>query len=124
MKIALNEIKKNPQETNSGGDETEIQINDLEHKEEKTVRTERRNKNSKNKNRIRRFWDISKSTNIWIRGLPEGEEEEQEIENLLEKNNESKLPQFGKRNRHTSLGNTESPKQDKHKENQTKTHHN
>ena len=87
MKIALNEIKKNPQETNSGGDETEIQINDLEHKEEKTVRTERRNKNSKNKNRIRRFWDISKSTNIWIRGLPEGEEEEQEIENLLEKMN-------------------------------------
>ena len=28
--------------------------------------------------------------------MPEGEEEEQEIENLCEKNNEGELPQYGK----------------------------
>ena len=32
-----------------------------------------------------RLWDISKSANIWITGMPEGEEEEQEMENLFEK---------------------------------------
>ena len=35
MKVTLSEIKKNPQGTNSGGDEAENQINDLEDKEEK-----------------------------------------------------------------------------------------
>ena len=34
MKFTLSEIKKKLQETNSGGDEAEIQINYLEHKEE------------------------------------------------------------------------------------------
>ena len=34
---------------------------------------------------IKRLWDISKSANIWIIGTPEGEEEEQEIENLFKK---------------------------------------
>ena len=33
MKVALSEIKKNLQGTNSGKDEAENQINDLEHKE-------------------------------------------------------------------------------------------
>ena len=39
-KVALSEIKKNPQGTNSGGDEAEIQINNLEHKEEKSISSE------------------------------------------------------------------------------------
>ena len=34
MKVTLNEIKKNLQETNSEAKETRVQINDLEHKEE------------------------------------------------------------------------------------------
>ena len=41
-------------------------------------------KKRKNKDRIRSFWDISKSTNIRITGVPEGKEEAQEIENLFE----------------------------------------
>ena len=36
MKVTLSEINKNLQGTNSGVDEAENQINDLEHKEEKT----------------------------------------------------------------------------------------
>ena len=43
--------------------------------------------------------------------MPEGEKEEQEIENLFEKNNEGELPQSGKGNRVSgSSGSLESPK--------------
>ena len=40
---------------------------------------------SKNEDIIRSLWDISKCINSRIIGVPEGEEEEQEIENLFEK---------------------------------------
>ena len=40
MKVTLSEIKKNLQETNSGGDEAVNQINDLGHKEEKIIQSE------------------------------------------------------------------------------------
>ena len=38
----------------------------------------------KNKERLRDLWDVFKHSNIWIIGVPEGEEEEQEVENLFE----------------------------------------
>ena len=40
MKVTLSKIKKNLQETNSGGDEAENQINDSEYKEEKNIQSE------------------------------------------------------------------------------------
>ena len=40
MKVTLSEIKKNLQGINSGEHEAENQINDLEHKEEKTIQSE------------------------------------------------------------------------------------
>ena len=40
MKVALCEIKKNLQETNSGGKETWTQINSLEQKEERNIQSE------------------------------------------------------------------------------------
>ena len=42
------------------------------------------------------FWDISKCTNIQITGMPEGEEEEQEIENLFRKIMKENFPNFVK----------------------------
>ena len=39
-KDTLSEIKKNIQGTSSGGDEAENQMNGLEHKEEKRIRSE------------------------------------------------------------------------------------
>ena len=39
----------------------------------------------KNVESIRRLWDNSKRANIWVIGVPEGEEEELEVENLFEK---------------------------------------
>ena len=48
MKVTLSEIKKNLQVTNSGGDEAENQINDLEHKIKKhSITIARRKKNKK-----------------------------------------------------------------------------
>ena len=65
----------------------------------------------KNEERLRKLQDNFKHSNIYIIGVPEGEEEEQEIENLLEKNNEGELPQSGKGNRLPgSPGSSESPK--------------
>ena len=94
MKVTLSEIKKNLQGTNSGGDEAENQVNNLEHKEEKSYRSEQqeRKRIQKNEDRLRSFWDISKCTNIRIIEVPERAEKEQEIENLFEKNNQRKLP--------------------------------
>ena len=85
MKVTLSEIKKNLQGTNSGRDETEYQMNDLEHKEEKSIQSEQQEEKRIQKTHgIRSLWYISKCTNIQIIGIP-GEEEEQEFENLFEK---------------------------------------
>ena len=63
-----------------------------------------------------------KGFNIPIIGVPQGEEEEQEIENLSEKIMKENFPNLVKDVRHASLGSTESPKQDAPKEDHTKTH--
>ena len=44
MMVALSEIKKNLQGTNSGGDEAKNQINDLEYKEGKSIQSEQKEK--------------------------------------------------------------------------------
>ena len=66
-KVTLSERKKNLKGTNSGMDEAENQINDLEHKEEKKhlIITARRQKNLKiSEDRLRSLWDNFKTTNI------------------------------------------------------------
>ena len=40
MKVTPCEMGKNPQGTNSGGDESEDQISDLKHKKEKSIQSE------------------------------------------------------------------------------------
>ena len=78
----------------------------------------------KNEERLKNLQDIFKHSNIRIIGVPEGEEEDQEIENLFEKNNEGELPQSGKGNRLPgSPGSPESPKEVGPKEKHTKAHH-
>ena len=97
MKVALSEIKKNPQGTN-WEDEAKIQINNLGHKEEKNIQWEQQEEKriQKYENRIRSLWDISKHAKIWIIGVPEGEEKEQEIENVLEKIMKENFPNLVK----------------------------
>ena len=68
-------------------EESRVQINDLEHKEDinsQLVQNEEM-RIQEYEEKIRRLWDISKCANIRVTGMSEGEEEEQEIENLFEK---------------------------------------
>ena len=96
MKALLREIKKNPQDISS--EVKEVQINDLEHKEEINIQPELNEETriQKNKQSLRRLWDISKRANIQIIGMPEGEEKEQEIENLFEKIMKENFPNLVK----------------------------
>ena len=87
MKFTLSEIKKNLQGTSSGGDKIEYQIDDLENKEKNNIQSEQQEEKriQKNKDRIRSFWVISKCTNIWIIGVPEGESESKKLKTYLKK---------------------------------------
>ena len=98
MKAIQSEIKKNIQETNSEEKETRTQINDLEKKEEINIQLEQNEETrvQKNEESVRRLWDISKSANIRIIGMPEGKEEEQEIENLFEQIMKENFPNLTK----------------------------
>ena len=88
MKATLSEIKKNPQETNSEGKESRVQINDLEHKEEinkinsQPVQNEK-TKIQENKERIRIISDISKHANIQIMGCQEEKRESKKLKTYL-----------------------------------------
>ena len=53
--------------------------------------------NPKNKDKQSSLWDNFKRTNIWIIGVLEGEEKEQEIENLYEKLMKENFPNLVKK---------------------------
>ena len=86
VKAMKSEINKNVQGTNSDRKETGTQINDLEQKEEINIQPEQSEETriQKNEERLRNLQDIFKHSNIQIIGVPEGGEEEQEIEILFE----------------------------------------
>ena len=88
VKAIKSEIKKNIQGTNSEGKETENQINNFEEKEEINIQPEQNEETriQKNEERLTNLQENFKHSNII--GVPEGEEEDQEIENLFEKNNQ------------------------------------
>ena len=91
-------MKKNIQGTNSEGKETRTQINYLEQKEEINIQL-KQNKETRIQNNEERLWNLQdnfKRSNIWIIGVPEGEEKEQEIENLLEKIMKENFPNLAK----------------------------
>ena len=58
----------------------------MDQKKERNIQPEQNEETriQKNEERLRNIWDILKHSNIGIIGVPEGEEEEQEIENLFE----------------------------------------
>ena len=75
MKVTLSEIKKNLQGARSGEDEAKNQINNAEHKEGKSIQSERQEEKAiqKNEDGLRKLWDIFKHTNNQIIRVPEGE---------------------------------------------------
>ena len=86
MKVMLSETKENVQGTKSDGKETGIKINAVDQKEERNIQPENNEdtRTRKNEERLRNLQDIFKHSNTQIIGIPEGEEEEQNIENLFE----------------------------------------
>ena len=126
VKSIKSEIKENVQGTNRDGKETGIQINGLEHMEEINIQLEQNEETriQKNEDRLRNLWFNFKYSNIWIIGVPEGEEEEQEIENLLEKIMEN-FPNLAKEVRLPgSPGSPGKPKEVGPKKVHTRAHHN
>ena len=87
VKAMPSEMKRNVQGPNTEGKETGTQINSLEQKEEINIQLEQNKETiiQKNEKRLRNLWDNFKCSNKWIIGVPEGKEDDQEIENLLEK---------------------------------------
>ena len=82
----LRETKENVQGTNSHGKETGTQINSVDQKEERNIQPEKKEETRiwKNEEKLRNLQDSLKRSNVRIIGVPEGEEEEQKIENLFE----------------------------------------
>ena len=68
--------------------------------------------------------DNFKHSNIWIIGVPKGEEEEQEIENLVEKIMKENFPKLTKERDFQEVQEAQSPKEVGPKEAHTKAHHN
>ena len=78
----------------------------------------------KNEERLRNLQDTFKCSYIQIIGVPEEEEEEQEIQNLFEQIMKENVPNLAKENRLPgSPGSPESPKELGPKEEHTKAHH-
>ena len=86
MKAMLSEIKENVQRTNSDDKETGTQINGVEQKEGTNIQPEKNEETRiwKKEERLRNFQNIFKRSKIQIIGVPQGEEEEEKIENLFE----------------------------------------
>ena len=99
VKAMQSEIKKNMQGTNSEGREPGTQINGLEQKEEINIQLEQTEETRIQKNeepqRLRNLWDNYKHYNIWIIGVPEGEQQ-QEIENLFQQIMKENFPNLVK----------------------------
>ena len=70
----------------------------MEQKEEISIQPEQNEeiRIQKNQQRLRNLWDNFKHPNIRIMGLPEGEEEEEDIENLFEQTMKENFPNLAK----------------------------
>ena len=86
VKGMQSEVKKHIQRTNSERKENRTHIKDLEQKEEINIQPEQNEETrvQKHEERLRNLQDNFKHSNIQTIRVPEGEEEEQEIENLFE----------------------------------------
>ena len=70
----------------------------MDQKEERNIQPEKNGETRirKNEERLRNLQDIFNRSNIQIIGVPEGEEEEQEIENLFEQIMKENYPNLAK----------------------------
>ena len=100
VKAMKSELKENVQGTNSDRNETKTEISGLEQKEKINIQPEQNEQTriqKKNEERLRNLQDNFKCSNIQIIGVPEGEEEQQETENLFEKIMKDNFPNLAKK---------------------------
>ena len=126
MKPMLRETKENVQGTNSDAKETGTRINGVDQKEERNIQPEKNEatRMQKNEERLRNLQGIFKHSNIRIIGVPEGEEEEQQIENLFEQIMKENFPHLAKEIEFQEVQEAQSPKEAGPEEEHTKAHHN
>ena len=98
MKDIQSEIKQNVQGTNNDRKETRTQSNDLEQKEKLNIHPEENEEIRiwKSEGTLTSLWDNLKCSNIRIIGVPEGEEQQQETENLFEQITKENFPNLVK----------------------------
>ena len=125
MKNTISELKNTVEGIKSRLSEAEDQISELEDKIEKNNQKEQEEEKRlrKNEEGLREMQDNTKHNNICIIGIPEGEQEEQGIENLFEKVMMQNFPNL-MREKVTQIQETQSPNQEEPKEAHFKTHHN
>ena len=125
MKDTQNEIKQNIQATNSDRKETRTKINAWEQKEEINIQPEQNEETriQKNEEKLLNLLDNLKCSNIWIIGVPEGEEQQQEIKNLFEQIMKENFPIWWRKYTFRKSRKPESPKEVGLKEEHTKAHH-
>ena len=97
----------------------------MDQKEERNIQSEKNEETRiwKNEERLRNLQDTLKRSNIRIIGVPEGENEEQNIENLFEQIMEN-FPNLAKEIDFQEIQEAQSPKEARPKEEHTKAHHN
>ena len=109
------------------GSKPALKSTDLEQKEERNIQPENNEETriQKNEERLRNLQDILKRSNIRIIGVPEGEEEEQEIENSFEQIMKENFPNLAKEIDFQKVQEAQRvPKEHGPKEAHTKAHHN
>ena len=97
--ITWNKKKISLKGTNSDWKEARAQLNGLEQKERRNIQPElnAETRIQKNEVRLRNLQDNFKCSNIQIIGVPEGEEEDQEIENLFKQIMEENFPNLAEK---------------------------
>ena len=99
----------------------------MEQKEEINIQPEQNEETriQKNEERLRNLWDNFKHSNIQIIGVPEGEEEEQGIENLFEQIMKENFPSLAKERDFQEIQEAQrAPPKFGPKKEHTKAHHN
>ena len=82
--------------TNSQVSTTEPKKKPTQNELSKQLEQNKETRIQKNEERLKNLWDNFKHSNIWIIGVPEGEKEEQETENLFEKIMKQNFPNLAK----------------------------
>ena len=97
----------------------------MDQKEERNIQPEKNEETriQKNEERLWNLWGNFKCSNIWIIGVPQGEEQEQEIENLFEQIMKENFPNMAKEIDFQEVQEAQSPKEVGPKEAHTKAHH-